>query len=84
LEIPLTDAITLLTDNREGYMPLPALELAAQGAKAPAMPIEGALFTKDMVNAYIVAVLELWQVQVAHSNSNIKNPHGITIRGFLK
>jgi hypothetical protein len=59
LEVPLMDAITLLVDDREGYMPLLALELAAQGARAPAMLIEGALFTKGTVNAYIAAVLEL-------------------------
>jgi hypothetical protein len=29
LEVPLTDTVVLLADNREGYVPLPALELAA-------------------------------------------------------
>jgi hypothetical protein len=57
--MPLTDTIILLADNREGYMPLPALELTAQGIGVPAALIEGALFTKGMVNAYIVAILEL-------------------------
>jgi hypothetical protein len=82
--VPLTDAIALLADNREGYMPPPALELAAQGAGAPAAPIKRALFTKSTVNAYITAVLELWRVQVTHGNGNIKNPRGITVRGFLE
>jgi hypothetical protein len=40
-------------------VPPPALELAAQGAGAPAIPIEGALFTKGTVDAYIAAILEL-------------------------
>jgi hypothetical protein len=53
------DTITLLADDREGYVPPLALELVAQGAGAPAVPIEGALFTKGIVNAYIVAILEL-------------------------
>jgi hypothetical protein len=57
--VPLTDAVALLADNREGYVPPPALELAAQGAGAPAVPVEGALFTKGTVNAYITAVLKL-------------------------
>jgi hypothetical protein len=60
--MPLTDAIILLADNCKGYVPPPALELAAQGAGIPAMPVKGALFTKSTVNAYIAAVLELWQV----------------------
>jgi hypothetical protein len=59
LEVPLTDAVALLADDREGYMPPPALELAAQGAGAPAAPAKGALFTKSTVDAYIAAVLEL-------------------------
>jgi hypothetical protein len=29
LEVPLMDAVVLLADDRKGYMPLPALELAA-------------------------------------------------------
>jgi hypothetical protein len=62
LEVPLTDAVVLLADNREGYMPPPALELAAQGAGAPAVPAKEALFTKSIINAYITAILELWQV----------------------
>jgi len=57
--VPLTDAVALLADDREGYMPPPALELAAQGAGVPAIPIEGALFTKGIVNTYVVAILEL-------------------------
>jgi hypothetical protein len=80
----LTDAVALLANDREGYVPLPALELAAQRAGASVMPIKKALFTKGTVDAYIVAVLELWRVQVAYSNSNIKNLCGIAVRGFLK
>jgi hypothetical protein len=59
LEVPLTDAVALLADDREGYVPLPALELATQAAGAPAAPVEGALFTKSTVDAYVAAVLEL-------------------------
>jgi hypothetical protein len=40
-------------------MPPPTLELAAQGIGAPAAPIEGALFTKGIVNTYIAAILKL-------------------------
>jgi hypothetical protein len=82
--VPLTDAVTLLADDCEGYVPPPALELAAQGVGAPAVLVEGALFTKGTVDTYIAAVLELWRVQVAYSNSNIKNPYSIAVRGFLK
>jgi hypothetical protein len=57
--VPLTDAVILLADNCEGYVPLPALELVAQGVGAPAAPIEGALFTKGTVDTYIAAVLKL-------------------------
>ena len=84
LEVPLTDAVALLADDREGYVPPPALELAAQGAGAPAAPVEGALFTKGTVDAYVAAVLELWRVQVAHGNGNVENPRGIAVRGFLE
>jgi hypothetical protein len=59
LKVPLTDAVALLADDREGYVPLPALELATQAARAPATPTEGALFTKSTVNAYVAAILEL-------------------------
>jgi Centromere DNA-binding protein complex CBF3 subunit, domain 2/Transcriptional activator of glycolytic enzymes len=76
LEVPLTDAVALLADDRDGYVPPPALELAA--------PAEGALFTKSTVDAYVAAVLELWRVQVAHGNGNVENPRGIAVRGFLE
>ena len=82
--MPLTDAVALLADDREGYVPPPALELAAQAAGAPAAPAEGALFTKSTVDAYVAAVLELWRVQVAHGNGNVENPRGIAVRGFLE
>jgi hypothetical protein len=57
--VPLIDAVALLTDDHEGYVPLPALKLIAQGVGAPAIPVKGALFTKGIVNAYIIAILEL-------------------------
>ncbi len=78
--MPLTDAVALLADDREGYVPPPALVEAA----APAEPTEGALFTKSTVDAYVAAVLELWRVQVAHGNGNIEHPRGIAVRGFLE
>lgn len=78
--MPLTDAVALLADDREGYVPPPALVEAA----APAEPIEGALFTKSTVDAYVAAVLELWRVQVAHGNGNVEHPRGIAVRGFLE
>jgi hypothetical protein len=43
-------------------MPLLALELAAQGIEVPAILIKGALFTKGIINAYIIVILKLWQV----------------------
>jgi hypothetical protein len=84
LEVPLTDAVALLADDCEGYVPPPALELAMQAAGAPATPVEGALFTKSTVDAYVTAILELWRVQVAHSNGNVENPRGIAVHGFLE
>ncbi|PMD51127.1 uncharacterized protein K444DRAFT_543805, partial [Hyaloscypha bicolor E] len=59
LEIPLIDAIILLANNRKSYISPLALELATQEAEAPATPAKRALFTKSIVNTYIIAILEL-------------------------
>jgi hypothetical protein len=40
-------------------MPLLALKLMAQEIGMPAMLIKGALFTKGIVNTYIIAILKL-------------------------
>jgi hypothetical protein len=45
---------------------------------------EGTLYTKGTVNAYITAVIELWQLQVAHGRSNVENPRSIAVRSFLE
>jgi hypothetical protein len=57
--VPLIDTIILLTDNYKGYILPLALKLMAQEAGAPAMPVKGALFTKSIVNTYIMAILKL-------------------------
>ena len=82
--MPLTAAVALLADDREGYVPPPALEGAAQAVGASPASVEGALFTKSTIDAYVAAVLELWRVQVAHGNNNTENPRGIAVRGFLE
>jgi hypothetical protein len=77
LEVPLTEVTELLADDREDYIPPAAL--------APAVDVkEGPLFTKGTVDAYIAAVIELWRLQVAYGNSNIENPRGAAVRGFLE
>jgi len=78
LEVPITNVIELLADDREGYMPPAALSQAV--GTAP----EGTLYTKGTVDAYIAAVIELWRLQVAHGGSNVENPRSIAVRGFLE
>jgi hypothetical protein len=53
LEVPITNIIKLLTDNREGYMPPAALSQVI--GTAP----ERTLYTKGTINAYITAVIKL-------------------------
>jgi hypothetical protein len=52
----------------------------------PIGPVEpqGSLLTKGTVDAYIAAIIELWQAQVAHGNRNMDHPRGIAVRGFLE
>ena len=51
---------------------------------APAVPAKGPLLTKSIVDAYITAVIKLWQLQVIHSNSNTENLYGTAVCGFLE
>jgi hypothetical protein len=53
LKVPVTNVIKLLTDDREDYMPLAALSQAIRIA------LEGTLYTKGTINAYIIAIIEL-------------------------
>ena len=53
LEVPVTNVIELLTDDHEGYVPLVALSQAVRIA------LEGTLYTKGTINAYITAIIEL-------------------------
>jgi hypothetical protein len=78
LEVPVTNVIELLTDDREGYVPLVAL------SQAVGIAPEGTLYTKGTIDAYIAAVIELWRLQVAHESRNTENPYSATIRGFLE
>jgi hypothetical protein len=99
LELPLADAVKLLIDDREGYVPpvslIPAIAEAEAKERVEAEIIvatateegkeeEGALLTRGTVDAYIAAVIELWRVQVAHGGHNTENPRGIAVRGFLE
>jgi chromosome segregation and condensation protein ScpB len=52
LEVPLAKVAELLADDREDYVLLTALALAANAKEVP-------LFTKSTVDAYIATVIEL-------------------------
>ncbi|KAL9573972.1 hypothetical protein ACKAV7_001916 [Fusarium commune] len=78
LEVPLAEAADLLADDREGYVPPTALAPAAVDLA------EGSLLTRGTIDAYIAAVIKLWQLQVAHGNANTENPRGAAVQGFLK
>lgn len=99
LELSLADAVKLLIDDREGYVPpmslIPAISKAEAKERVEAEIIvaiateegeeeEGTLLTRGTVDAYIAAVIELWRVQVAHGGHNTENPRGIAVRGFLE
>ena len=78
--VPVAEAVQMLSDDREGYIPPPGITTTtAAGGRE-----EGDLFTKGTVDAYIAAVIELWRVQVAHGNKNTENPRGAAVRGFLE
>ena len=46
----------LLADDREDYVPLAALILAIEAS------LEGSLYIKSIVDAYIAAIIELWRL----------------------
>lgn len=77
LGVPVAEAVQILSDDRESYVPPP--NTAASDRKE-----EGELFTKGTVDVYIAAVIELWRVQVAHGGKNTENPRGAAVRGFLE
>lgn len=78
LGVPVGEAIQILADDRESYVPPPSAATGDGDGE------EGGLFTKGTVDAYIAAVIELWRVQVAHGGKNTENPRGIAVRGFLE
>ena len=79
LAVPVTEAAQILADNRKSYI-LPSTIATATGTNDAK---EGTLFTKSTVDAYITAVMELWNLQVAHSSKNTENPRSIAVRSFL-
>lgn len=84
LEVPLADAVELISDDREGYMPPVALAPPEEPRPAEAAEPQGTLLMRGTVDAYIAAVIELWRVQVAHGSCNTKNPRSAAVRGFLE
>lgn len=84
LAVLLADAVELLSDDREGYVPPAALAPPEEPPAAEAAEPEGTLLTRGTVDAYIAAVIELWRVQVAHGSRNTENPRGAAVRGFLE
>ena len=84
LGVPVAEAIQMLADDRESYIPPPGTAAATATATASGDGEEGGLFTKGTVDAYIAAVIELWRVQVAHGHNNTENPRGIAVRGLLE
>jgi hypothetical protein len=53
LEVPLIEVAELLADDREDYVPPAALIPAVEAS------LEGSLYTKSTVDAYIAAIIEL-------------------------
>jgi hypothetical protein len=78
LEVPVTDAVALLADDREDYVPPAALDLGGDSGAA------GSLLTKGTLDAYVATVIELWRLQVAHGSRNTESPRGAAVRGFLE
>ena len=72
LDVPVGEAIQILTYNYKSYIPPPGIAgtNASAGAEVKA---EGKLNTNGTVNTYIVAVIKLWRVQVAYGGKNIQN-----------
>jgi Centromere DNA-binding protein complex CBF3 subunit, domain 2 len=87
VQVPLIEAVKLLMDDREDYVP-PAALVPPPGAGADAdgtseTPEDGSLLTKSTIEAYVSAVIELWRIQVAHGHPNKENPRGAAVRGFI-
>ena len=82
LDVTLAEAVELLADDREGYVPPAALAPATEEAteEAPA----GSLLVRGTVDAYVAAIMELWRLQVAHGNGNTDSPRSIAVKGFLE
>lgn len=65
LDLPLAEAVELLSDDREGYVPPAGLVPEAGAppeAEAEAEALAGTLLTRGTVDAYVAAVIELWRV----------------------
>jgi hypothetical protein len=85
LEVPLAEAVTLLANDCEDYVPPTGLTPADDSdGDDSGGDGEGSLLTRSTIDAYIAAVMELWRVQVAHGNKNTENPRGAAVRGFLE
>ena len=79
LAVPVTEAAQILADDRESYI----LPLTIATATGTGDAKEGTLFTKNTVDAYIAAVMELWNLQVAYGSKNTENLRSVAVRGFL-
>ncbi|KAK4096598.1 hypothetical protein N658DRAFT_435769, partial [Parathielavia hyrcaniae] len=84
LEVPLAEAVTLLANDREDYVPPTGLTPPDDSDGDDSGDGERSLLTRSTIDAYIAAVMELWRVQVAHGNKNTENPRGAAVRGFLE
>lgn len=81
LEVPLTEAVTLLANDRMDYIPPAGL---APSTAEDEDDSEGSLLVKSTVDAYVAAVIELWRIQVANGSKNTENPRSAAVRGFLE
>src|SRR3569833_888053 len=84
LHLSLDEAVRCLREDREDYVPPAAYSAIENDDDEKEDGTEGTLYTKNTVDAYISAVIELWRVQVAHGNRNSENPRGAAVRGFLE
>jgi len=75
LGVPVADAVQVLANDRESYMPPPTYTATDNDGDHDGGQ-EGQLLTKGTVDAYIAAVIELWRVQVAQCGKNTENPRG--------
>jgi hypothetical protein len=70
----LAEAIRIFCEDQEDYIP-PATVSQEEN---------GVLLTRSTVDAYVVAVMELWCVQMAYGSKTTDNPYGAAVRGFLE